>query len=105
MKYQEILELLKAGYTREEIEAMNQPEDQPEDHQEDKTEDQTPALQQVTDQLAGYLKQINDRIMDLQAANIYNAQQPDTTADHPKTAEEALEELIRPRTRAWKKED
>lgn len=96
MTYEDIIKLLDAGYTREEIINMQQPEPAPEDPA---PEDPTPApdpAQAAVDKLTTLLTTIDGRIKDLQAANILQAQQPGGQDNHVKTAEEALTELIRP---------
>jgi hypothetical protein len=98
MNYTEIIKLLDAGYTREEILNMQQPEPEPAPEPEP-TPDPEPApdpAQAAVDKLTNLLTTIDSRIKDLQAANILQAQQPGGQDNHVKTAEEALTELIRP---------
>lgn len=97
LNYGQILKLLDAGYTREEINQMNQePEPEPEQTPEPEAQqpDQTLAL---NDALSGLLNEIKAGIRDLQAANILQLQQKDEPAKKPMTDVEALEELIRPK--------
>ena len=98
MKYGEILKLLEAGYTRDEINAMreeeiNSQQEEPEEPAENTQQEAAPAM---NDQLSALLNRIEARLTDLQAANIYAQQQPQEEK-HKMTDVEALEELIRPK--------
>ena len=96
MNYSEIIKLLDAGYTREEILNMQKPEEQaPEDPAPEDPEPAPDVAQAAVDRLTTLLTTIDGRIKDLQATNILQAQQP-AGDNHVKTAEEALTELIRP---------
>lgn len=99
-KYNEIIKLLDAGFTRDEILAMEEEQVQtPETETPEQTEE--PSAQQQTDNAV--MQAVNDmlakmdrKLTELQAANIYSSQQPGGADQHEKTAEEALEEIIRP---------
>lgn len=99
-KYNEIIKLLDAGFTRDEILAMEEEQVQdPEPAAPEQTEEPSSAtqpenaiMQAVNDMLA----KMDRKLTELQAANIYSSQQPGGSEPHEKTAEEALEEIIRP---------
>lgn len=94
----EIIKLLDAGFTRDEILAMEEEQAQaPEPAPAEQTEEpaaQNAVMQAVNDMLA----KMDRKITELQAANIYNQQMP-TEQPHAMTDVEALEELIRPHQR------
>jgi len=94
MNYTEIIKLLDAGYTREEI--LNMQQSEPETAPEPEPTPAPDPAQAAVDKLTNLLTTIDSRIKDLQAANILQAQQPGGQDNHVKTAEEALTELIRP---------
>lgn len=88
--YNEILKLLDAGFTRDEILSMEEETPAP------APADPAPAAEpDPADKLAELIAKMDRKLTELQAANIYNAQQPET-APHVMTDVEALEELIRP---------
>ena len=95
MTTQEVIKLLDAGYTREEINSMIQAENvQPEEAEPAAA----PEAAQAEDPMAAVtavLEKINSKITELQAFSILNSQQPQEQG-HVMTAEEALSELIRP---------
>lgn len=98
-KYNEIIKLLDAGFTRDEILAMEEEQMQdPEPAAPEQTEEpsapqaENAIMQAVNDMLA----KMDRKLTELQAANIYSSQQPGGAEPHEKTAEEALEEIIRP---------
>ena len=94
----EIIKLLDAGFTRDEILAMEEEQTTaPEPAAPEQTEEptaQNSIMQAVNDMLA----KMDSKLTELQAANIYNQQMP-TEQPHAMTDVEALEELIRPHTR------
>lgn len=90
----EIIKLLDAGFTRDEILAMEEQAPAPESAAQEQTEEptaQNAVMQAVNDMLA----KMDHKLTELQAANIYNQQMP-TDQSHAMTDVEALEELIRP---------
>ena len=95
--FNEIIKLLDAGFTHDEILAM---EEEPAQPAAPETPDEpAPAAQPAPeDVLAGLIQKIDRKLTELQAANIYNQQMP-TETPHAMTDVEALEELIRPHTR------
>lgn len=95
--FNEIIKLLDAGFTHDEILAMEEEPAQP--AATETPEDPAPAAQPAPeDVLAGLIQKIDRKLTELQAANIYNQQMP-TETPHAMTDVEALEELIRPHTR------
>lgn len=93
--FNEIIKLLDAGFTHDEILAMEEEQaPAPEPAAPEQTEEpaaQNAVMQAVNDMLA----KMDRKITELQAANIYNQQIP-TEQPHAMTDVEALEELIRP---------
>lgn len=95
--FNEIIKLLDAGFTHDEILAMEEEPAQP--AAPETPEEPAPAAQPAPeDVLAGLIQKIDRKLTELQAANIYNQQMP-TETPHAMTDVEALEELIRPHTR------
>lgn len=95
--FKEIVKLLDAGFTHDEILAMEEEPVQP--AAPEIPEEPAPAAQPAPeDVLAGLIQKIDRKLTELQAANIYNQQMP-TEQPHAMTDVEALEELIRPHTR------
>lgn len=95
--FKEIVKLLDAGFTHDEILAMEEEPAQP--AAPETPEEPAPAAQPAPeDVLAGLIQKIDRKLTELQAANIYNQQMP-TEQPHAMTDVEALEELIRPHTR------
>lgn len=86
MKYEEIIKLLDAGYSREEILNMKEA-----------PEDPTPADPEPTPDMADVLKEMRDTFADMRkefmAMNIMNSQLP---ADNEKTSEEIIANIINP---------
>lgn len=92
--FKEIVKLLDAGFTHDEILAMEEEPAQP--AAPETPEEPAPAAQPAPeDALAGLIQKIDRKLTELQAANIYNQQMP-TETPHAMTDVEALEELIRP---------
>ena len=92
MKYDEIIKLLDAGYTREEILNMkNEPTNEPE-----------PDSEPVPD-MSDVLKEMRDTFADMRkefmAMNIMNSQLP---ADNEKTSEEIIANIINPESKKKK---
>lgn len=95
--FNEIIKLLDAGFTHDEILAMEEEPAQP--AAPETPEEPAPAAQPAPeDVLAGLIQKIDRKLTELQAANIYNQQIP-TEQPHAMTDVEALEELIRPHQR------
>ena len=87
MKYEEIIKLLDAGYSREEILSMKEapaPEDPKPD--EDPAPDMADVLKEMRDTFADMRKEF-------MAMNIMNSQLP---ADSDKTSEEIIANIINP---------
>lgn len=103
MTYKEILKLLEAGYTRDEINALHeedikQPEpEQPEPEQPAPPAHEQPGLDAQT-AIAALLGKMDQKLTELQAANILAMQQPGG-AEKEKTPEDILGELMRPEPR------
>ena len=95
--FNEIIKLLDAGFTHDEILAMEEEPAQP--AVPEASEETAPAAQQAPeDVLAGLIQKIDRKLTELQAANIYNQQMP-TETPPAMTDVEALEEPIRPHQR------
>ena len=99
MTYKEILKLLEAGYTRDEINALHeeetkQPEPEPTPEPE---EPKQPGLD-AQSAIAALLGKMDQKLTELQAANILAMQQPGGT-EKEKTPEDILGELMRPEPR------
>lgn len=94
MKYDEIIKLLDAGYSREEILAMKEAPAQEDPKQENV--DPEPAMTDV-------LKEMRDTFADMRkefmAMNIMNSQLP---ADSEKTSEEIIANIINPEVKKKK---
>ena len=99
-KYNEIIKLLDAGFTRDEILAMEEEQVQdPEPETPEQTEEPSAPQQAenaIMQAVNSMLEKMDRKLTELQAANIYSSQQPGGADQHEKTAEEALEEIIRP---------
>ena len=96
MKYDEIIKLLDAGYSRDEILAMNDTATDPApDTASDPADDQP--------DMADVLKEMRDTFADMRkefiAMNIMNSQQP---ADSEKTSEEIIANIINPEVKKKK---
>lgn len=100
MTYKEILKLLEAGYTRDEINALHEEEQQqpdPEPTQEPTPEPAQPGLD-AQSAIAALLGKMDQKLTELQAANILAMQQPGGQ-EKEKTPEDILGELMRPEPR------
>ena len=101
MTYKEILKLLEAGYTRDEINEMHEQEiQQPEPEQqepEQPAQNEQPGLD-AQSAIAALLGKMDQKLTELQAANILAMQQPGG-AEKEKTPEDILGELMRPEPR------
>lgn len=109
MKPEEILKLIDAGYTKEEIQAMTQPEEPtPEDvkPEEPTPEEQQPEekpaeqneLAEVRQELKSTQQQLADLVKQMQRNNLATASVnilPENDLD--KKTDEAMAELIRPK--------
>ena len=110
MKPDEILKLIDAGYTKEEIQAMDQPEEPiPEDPQQEEPipephdSEQQPArdsqaLEEVRQELKTTQQQLADLVKQMQRNNLATASVnilPENDLD--KKTDEAMAELIRPK--------
>lgn len=99
MTYKEILKLLEAGYTRDEINALHeeetkQPDPEPTPEPE---EPKQPGLD-AQSAIAALLGKMDQKLTELQAANILAMQQPGGQ-EKEKTPEDILGELMRPEPR------
>ena len=100
MKYEEIIKLLDAGYTREEILKMDAPADDPKDPKlADDPKDPEPAddpKPDTNDILKGFADEVRDAIKDLTkeitAANILGSRQPAEQDD-----EDIIAKIINPK--------
>ena len=103
MKYEEIIKLLDAGYTREEILKMDAPADDPKPNDpkpdDPKPDDPKPAddpKRDTNDILKGFADEIRDAIKDLTkeitAANILGSRQPAEPDD-----EDIIAKIINPK--------
>lgn len=100
MTYKEILKLLEAGYTRDEINALHEEEiKQPEPEQPAQPEQkpEQPGLD-AQSAIAALLGKMDQKLTELQAANILAMQQPGGD-NKEKTPEDILGELMRPEPR------
>lgn len=78
MKLEEIIKLIDAGYSKEEIQAMNQPEETPAEQKEQpeqKAQEAQPAAPAVD--LSALQKELADIKKGLYAMNIMNSSQPE----------------------------
>lgn len=101
MTYKEILKLLEAGYTRDEINTMHEEEiNPPEPEQPTQPEPEQPATPGLDAQsaIAALLGKMDQKLTELQAANILAMQQPGGD-NKEKTPEDILGELMRPEPR------
>lgn len=88
MKYDEIIKLLDAGYSREEIMAMKeQPEDQEETHEEQ--EEQTDPFASVVGELKDAITSMKNEIT---AMNIMNSR----ISDETRTGDDIIADIINP---------
>lgn len=90
MKYEEIIKLLDAGYSKDEILNMTEPEPQPAPEPQPEpaqpVNDMTDALNEMRDMFAEMKKELT-------AFNIMNARQP---ADVERTSEDIIANIINP---------
>ena len=90
MKYEEIIKLLDAGYTRDEILKMDEPDPKPADPKPDDPKPDT------NDILKGFADEVRDAIKDLTkeitAANILGSRQPAEPDD-----EDIIAKIINPK--------
>ena len=106
MKATEILQLINAGYTKADIEAMELPETAaapdpipepvPEAEPAPETEAPKPVQEKpnpVNPEIQALTKQINDLVSAIQKSNLLNTQMPNTP---PETAEDILANIIAP---------
>ena len=89
MKYEEILKLLDAGYTREEILSMKVAPDEPKPD-EPKSDEPKPDMSDVMKEMRDMFSEMKK---ELTAFNIMNSQQP---ADNARTSEEIIANIISP---------
>lgn len=102
MTYKEILKLLEAGYTRDEINALheeeiNNPEPEQPAQPEPEQKPEQPGLD-AQSAIAALLGKMDQKLTELQAANILAMQQPGGQ-EKEKTPEDILGELMRPEPR------
>ena len=113
MKPDEILKLIDAGYTKEEIQAMDQPEEPGQEPKADKPQDEpipephdidqqpardSQALDEVRQELKTTQQQLADLVKQMQRNNLATASVnilPENDLD--KKTDEAMAELIRPK--------
>lgn len=101
MTYKEILKLLEAGYTRDEINTMHEEEIQQQDPEQPEQPEQPKPEQPGLDAqsaIAALLGKMDQKLTELQAANILAMQQPGGQ-EKEKTPEDILGELMRPEPR------
>lgn len=108
MKASEILQLINAGYTKAEIDAMENPETDAPDpipaaapEAEQEPEPETKPIQEkpqtVNPEIEALTNQINSLVSAIQRSNILNSQQPQQPAE---SAEDILASIIAPTHRA-----
>ncbi len=103
MKATEILQLINAGYTKADIEAMELPETgapdpDPSPAPEAEPEKEAPKPEPekpnpVNPEIQALTKQINDLVSAIQKSNLLNTKMPEA---QPETAEDILANIIRP---------
>lgn len=108
MKFDEVMMLIKAGYTKEEIQAMEHPEPTPEPAPEPIAEpapepkepaEPVPTLEngqpmdQILQMLQGMIQQNQQTLQAMQAANIQAARMPEDTKETP---EDLIAKIIAP---------
>jgi len=105
MKYDEIIKLLDAGYTRDEIMAMKDDETKAPDLNEKKTDDskvETKAPEET--EMSGLVKEMRDAFAEMRkeftAFNIMASRQPEE-----KTPEDIIANIINPTRKETKKGD
>lgn len=88
MKLEEIIKLIDAGYSKEEIQAMNQPEEAPaEPEEQPEAQEAQPAAPAVD--LSALQKELADIKKGLYAMNIMNSTQPEK-----KSADDVLKAVM-----------
>ena len=87
MKYEEIIKLLDAGYSRDEILAMKEAPADP------TPADPTPAEPNMTDVMNEMKEMFNDMRKEFTAFNIMNSKMPE---DSERTSEEIIANIINP---------
>ena len=97
MKIDEIMKLIDAGFTRDEIIALETPaeapEEKPEEAPEEKPEEvKTPLPEEYASALNGILDSFKAVAKEIKAANILNSNMPEVPA---KSAEDALWEAVK----------
>lgn len=98
MKVEEVLKLIDAGYTREEIKAF---EETPEVEVIEETPEPTPkapekapdSISVMADIMENYMKSMQDTLKEIQKANIKNSQMP---AQEENALDNALAAIITP---------
>ena len=105
MKFDDVMMLIKAGYTKEEIQAMEHPEPMTEPAPEPEPEpapepaEHAPTLEngqpmdQILQMLQGMIQQNQQTLQAMQAANIQAARMP---ADTKETPEDLIAKIIAP---------
>lgn len=109
MKFDEVMLLIKAGYTKEEIQAMEAPAPAPAPAPESEPEapapEPAPALEngqpmdQILQMLQGMIQQNQQTLQAMQAANIQAARMPAETKETP---EDLIAKIIAPGPKAEK---
>ena len=112
MKFDDVMMLIKAGYTKEEIQAMEHPEPAPEEPaQAPEPEPEAPApepaptlengqpMDQILQMLQGMIQQNQQTLQAMQAANIQAARMPAETKETP---EDLIAKIIAPGPKAEK---
>lgn len=93
MKYKEIIKLLDAGYTREDIMNMNNTDPDPEPEPEHTPDDPAPAPD-ITGEI---MKEVRDMFAEMKKELIaMNIMQTNQGPDEVKTGEDALASIINP---------
>lgn len=96
MKLEEIIKLLDAGYTRDEINALHDTEEaEKEQPAEQPAEQQAQPGLDPTEALVALLGKMDKKITEIQAMNILSMQQPGAE-EHQKTEVDVLSELMHP---------
>lgn len=93
MKYEEIIKLLDAGYSREDIMNMNNTDPDPEPEQEPTPDDPAPAPD-ITGEI---MKEVRDMFAEMKKELIaMNIMQTNQGPDEVKTGEDVLASIINP---------
>ena len=94
MKFDEVMMLIKAGYTKEEIKAMETPTPAPEPTAEPAPEPKEPApMDQMMQTMQDMIRQNQQLLQAMQTANIQAARMP---ADTKETPEDLIAKIIAP---------